>query len=35
MENYSSRPIDELLGQVNEDDATELLVFIESKLQDI
>ena len=32
---YALRPIDELLGQVNEDDATELLVFVESKLQDI
>lgn len=32
---YALRPIDEVLGQVNEDDTTELLVFVESKLQDI
>ncbi len=35
MDTYALRPIDELLGQVNEDDTTELLVFVESKLQDI
>lgn len=35
MDTYALRPIDELLGQVNEDDATKLLVFVESKLQDI
>ena len=35
MDTYAIRPIDELLGQVNEDDTTELLVFVESKLQDI
>lgn len=35
MDNYALRPIDELLGQVNEDDTIELLVFAESKLQDI
>lgn len=32
---YALRPINELLGQVNEDETTELLVFIESKLQDL
>lgn len=32
---YARRPITELLGQVNEDDTTELLVFIEDRLQDI
>lgn len=32
---YALRPINELLNQVNEDDTTELLVFIESKLQDV
>lgn len=35
MDTYALRPIDELLAQVNEDDTTELLVFVESKLQDI
>ena len=35
MDAYALRPVAELLGQVNEDDATELLVFVESKLQDI
>lgn len=35
MDTYVLRPIDELLTQVNEDDTTELLVFVESKLQDI
>lgn len=32
---YAYRPINELLGQVNEDDSTDLLTFVESKLQDI
>lgn len=32
---YAFRPIKELLKQVNEDDTSELLVFAESKLQDI
>jgi hypothetical protein len=31
MDTYALRPIDELLGQVNEGDTTELLVFVESK----
>lgn len=35
MNDYAFRPIKELLGQVNEDDSTELLVFSEIKLQDI
>lgn len=35
MDTYALRPINEVLGQVNEDDTTELLVFVESKLQDI
>lgn len=35
IDTYALRPINELLGQVNEDDTTELLVFVESKLQDI
>ena len=35
IDTYALRPINELLGQVNEDDTTELLVFIESKLQDV
>lgn len=35
MDSYTLRPIVELLKQVNEDDTTELLVFVESKLQDI
>lgn len=32
---YAYRPINELLGQVNEDNSTDLLTFVESKLQDI
>jgi len=32
---YALRPINELLGRVNEDDANDLLVFIENKIQDI
>ena len=32
---YALRPINELLGQVNEGETTELLVFIENKLQDV
>ena len=32
---YAMRPVNELIGQVNEDDVTELLVFTECKLQDI
>lgn len=35
IDTYVLRPVNELLGQVNEDEATELLVFIESKLQDL
>lgn len=35
IDTYALRPINELLGQVNEDDTTELLVFVESKLQDM
>ena len=35
IDTYTLRPIDELLRQVNEDETTELLVFIESKLQGI
>lgn len=35
IDTYALRPINELLSQVNEDDSTELLVFVESKLQDI
>lgn len=35
MDTYALRPINEVLGQVNEDDTTELLVFVESNLQDI
>lgn len=35
IDTYALRPINELLGQVNEDETTELLVFIESKLQDL
>lgn len=35
VDNYALRPIKEILGQVNEDDAADLLVFIEIKLQDI
>lgn len=35
IDTYALRPINELLRQVNEDETTELLVFVESKLQDI
>lgn len=35
VDSYAFRPIKELLKQVNEDDTSELLVFAESKLQDI
>lgn len=35
MNDYALRPFDALLGQVNENDSTELLVFVETKLQDI
>lgn len=35
IDTYALRPITELLDQVNEDDTTKLLVFIESKLQDV
>ena len=35
MDCYASRPIRNLLKQVNEDDSSELLVFIEAKIQDI
>lgn len=35
MNDYALRPFDALLGQVNEDDSTDLLVFVETKLQDI
>lgn len=35
MGDYASRPVNELLSQVNEDDTTDLLVFVESKLQNI
>lgn len=35
IDTYALRPVNELLGQVNEDDTTELLVFVENKLQDI
>lgn len=35
MNDYALRPFNALLGQVNEDDSTELLVFVETKLQDI
>lgn len=35
IDTYAFRPISELLGQVNEGETAELLVFIESKLQDI
>lgn len=35
IDTYALRPINELLNQVNEDDSTELLIFVESKLQDI
>lgn len=35
MNDYALRPFNALLGQVNEDDSTNLLVFVETKLQDI
>ena len=35
IDTYALRPITELLGRVNVDDTTELLVFIEDTLQDI
>lgn len=35
MNCYALRPINELLGQVNEDDSADLLVFLESKLLDL
>lgn len=35
VDGYAFRPINEMLGQVNEDDSTDLLVFVETKLQDI
>lgn len=35
MDNYVLRPINELFSQVNEDDSMDLLIFGESKLQDI
>lgn len=35
MNDYALRPFDALLGQVNENDSTDLLVFVETKLQDI
>lgn len=35
MNDYALRPFNGLLGQVNEDDSSDLLVFIETKLQDI
>ncbi|MCI8638221.1 MAG: hypothetical protein HFG41_03515 [Coprococcus sp.] len=35
MDDYALRPIKELLAWVNEDDSTELLVFSETKLQNI
>lgn len=35
IDNYAFRPIKEVLDLVNEDDSTELLVFVETKLQDI
>ena len=35
IDTYAFRPINELLGQVNEDETTELLVFTESRLQDL
>ncbi|MCM1175810.1 MAG: AIPR family protein [Blautia sp.] len=35
ISDYVFRPFGELLGQVNEDDATDLLIFVEYKLQDI
>lgn len=35
MNDYALRPFTGLLGQVNEDDSTDLLVFVETKLQDI
>lgn len=35
MNDYALRPFAALLGQVNENDSTDLLVFVETKLQDI
>lgn len=35
MNDYALRPVNSLLGQVNEDDSTDLLVFAETKLQDV
>lgn len=35
MNDYALRPFNALLGQVNENDSTDLLVFVETKLQDI
>lgn len=35
MDGYALRPVNELLSQVNEDDSTDLLVFVQIKLQDI
>ena len=35
MNDYALRPFNALLGQVNEDDSTDLLIFAETKLQDI
>ena len=35
MNDYALRPFNNLLGKVNEDDSTDLLVFVETKLQDI
>lgn len=35
MNDYALKPFDALLGQVNENDSTDLLVFVETKLQDI
>ncbi|SHF58294.1 AIPR protein [Lactonifactor longoviformis DSM 17459] len=35
MDDYAFRPVNELLNQVNEDDSSDLLIFVETKLQDI
>lgn len=35
IDNYAFRPIKEMLNQVNEEDSAELLVFKETKLQDV
>lgn len=35
MDNYAFRPIKEMLRQINEDDSAELIIFTETKLQDI